>query len=218
MTDLDFSILDIAPEPYAAVPQLTARLHLTESTGTRIHAIALRCQVRILPQRRGYATEEEAGLADLFGPRTRWPSTLKPFMWLQCATTVQGFTGQTDVELPLPCTFDFEVTAAKYLHALRGKAVPLTFLFSGTVFTKGVSGFGVEPVSWDCEASYELPVSIWRTLMDQYYPNTGWIRLDHDVLAALSHYKSERGLVSWEDAVGQLLAQAAEPVGGDPLP
>ncbi|MET1065689.1 MAG: DUF6084 family protein, partial [Arthrobacter sp.] len=51
MTELAFDVVDIQPEPYAAAPQLTARLRLTESTGATIHAIALRCQVRILPQR-----------------------------------------------------------------------------------------------------------------------------------------------------------------------
>ncbi|MET1087380.1 MAG: DUF6084 family protein, partial [Arthrobacter sp.] len=54
MTSLAFEVLDIQPEPYAAAPQLTAKLRVTESTGAAVHAIALRCQVRILPQRRGY--------------------------------------------------------------------------------------------------------------------------------------------------------------------
>ena len=134
------------------------RLRLTESAGTAIHAIALRCQVRILPQRRGYAAEEEPGLLDLFGERGRWPTTLKSFLWMQCSTLVQGFSGSTEVEdLPLPCTFDFDVAAAKYLNALRDGEIPLQFLFSGTVFTKGQTGFGVEQVPWDLEASYRLP-------------------------------------------------------------
>lgn len=212
MAQLDFEVLDIFAEPYAAAPQLTARLRLIESTGTVIHAIALRCQVRIEPQRRGYAEEEEPGLQDLFGDRSRWPSTLKPFPWLHSSTTVQGFTGATDVDLPLPCTYDFEVTASKYLHALRERSVPLALLFSGTIFTKGTNGFGVEQVSWDCEASYQLPVAVWRTLMDQYFPNTGWVRMDREVLDALAQYKSSLGLTSWDAAVQNLLANAKDPV------
>ena len=94
MTELAFAVLDIRPEPYAAAPQLTARLRLTEATGAAVHAIALRCQVRILPQRRGYAAGGGAGLLDLFGDRGRWPTTLKSFLWMQCSTMVQGFTGQ----------------------------------------------------------------------------------------------------------------------------
>ncbi len=208
MTALAFEVLDIQPEPYAAAPQLTAKLRVTESTGAAVHAIALRCQVRILPQRRGYTPEEEAGLLDLFGERSRWPTTLKSFLWQQCSTMVQGFTGETEVGLPLPCTFDFEVSAAKYLQSLRDGLVPLELLFSGTVFTKGQTGFGVEQVPWDLEASYRLPVDAWQRLMDHYFPNTGWLRLSRDTIESLSHYKSVRGLTTWEEAVGSLLANA----------
>ncbi|MCX2749650.1 DUF6084 family protein [Arthrobacter sp. MI7-26] len=217
MTGLNFTVLDLQPEPYAAAPQLTARLRVTESTGAVVHAIALRCQVRILPQRRGYAPEEEPGLLDLFGERGRWPTTLKSFLWLQCSTLVQGFTGAADVDLALPCTFDFDVAASKYLHALRDGEIPLEFLFSGTVFTKGLTGFGVEQVPWDLEASYRLPVAAWHQLMDLYFPNTGWIRLDREVLAALSQYKSARGLTSWDATVEALLSGNAA-VAGEPLP
>ncbi|MDN4642975.1 DUF6084 family protein [Arthrobacter sp. PsM3] len=218
MTELAFAVVDIQPEPYAAAPQLTARLKLTESTGATIHAIALRCQVRILPQRRGYADEEERGLLDLFGERGRWPTTLRSFLWLQCSAMVQGFTGSTEADLPLPCTFDFDVAAAKYLHALRDGEIPLELLFSGTVFTKGPTGFGVEQVPWHLEASYRLPVAAWHRLMDQYFPNAGWIRLDREALADLSRYRSARGLTSWEATVESLLADAATGVGGEPLP
>lgn len=208
MIALAFEVLDILPEPYAAAPQLTATLRVTESTGAAVHAIALRCQVRILPQRRGYTPAEEAGLLDLFGERGRWPTTLKSFLWLQCSTMVQGFTGETEVRLPLPCTFDFDVSAAKYLQSLRDGLVPLELLFSGTVFTRGEAGFGVEQVPWDLEASYRLPVDAWRQLMDQYFPNTGWLRLDRDVLTALAHYKAARGLTSWDATLESLLADA----------
>ena len=102
-----------------------------------MHAIALRCQVRIEPMRRGYSDEEAAGLIDLFGPRERWATTQHNFIWLHTTAMVQGFTGATQVNLPLECTYDFEVAASKYLHALREGTVPLQFLFSGTVFIKG---------------------------------------------------------------------------------
>ncbi|MGF9662591.1 DUF6084 family protein [Arthrobacter crystallopoietes] len=216
MTDLAFAVVDIHPEPYAAVPQLTARLKVTESTGAVIHAIALRCQVRILPQRRGYGPDEEPGLLDLFGERGRWPSTLKSFVWLQCGTMVQGFTGSTEADLPLACTFDFDVAASKYLQALQVGAIPLELLFSGTVFTRGRDGFGVEQVPWDLEASYQLPVAVWHQLRDLHFPNAGWIRLDRGVLADLAGYRSARGLTSWEATLEALLAAAAEPVAGDP--
>jgi hypothetical protein len=212
VVELEFSVLDIAPEPYAASPQLTARLRIQEKTGAVVHAMALRCQVRILAQRRGYGAGEEAGLLELFGARGRWPATLKPFIWMHSGVLVQGFADSVDVDLPLPCTFDFEVAAAKYLNSLRDGTVPLEFLFSGTVFTRGAAGFGVEQVPWDRESRYALPVAAWRSLMDAFFPNQGWIRLDRDVLAALARYKAVHGLISWEAAIEGLLAGAGDPV------
>jgi Family of unknown function (DUF6084) len=208
MTDLTFSVADVFAEQYAAAPQLTARLRIDESSGEVVHAIALRCQVRIEPQRRKYSADEESGLLDMFGTRDRWFDTLKPFMWMQCTTMVQGFTGITEVDLAMPCTYDFEVTWSKYLHALREDKIPVVFLFSGTVFTRGVHGFGVEQVPWDREARYQIPVSVWRDMIDHYFPNTGWLRLSRETIESLSHYKAVRGLTTWEAAIDSLLARS----------
>jgi len=201
----EFSVVDIFAEPYAAAPQLTARLRILESSGETIHAIALRCQVRIEPQRRRYEEADESGLRALFGDRDRWVDTLKPFLWMQCNAMVQGFTGITEVDLALPCTYDFDVTASKYLHALRDGAVSVVLLFSGTVFTRGERGFGVEQIPWDREARYDMPIAVWRELIDHYFPSTGWLRLDRDVIEALAAYKSEHGLTTWEETLRTLL-------------
>jgi Family of unknown function (DUF6084) len=208
MTALAFTVVDVFAEQYAAAPQLTARLRIEESTGEVIHAIALRAQVRIEPQRRRYSEDEESGLLDMFGTRDRWFDTLKPFMWMQCSTMVQGFHDITEVDLAMPCTYDFEVTWSKYLHALREETIPVVFLFSGTVFTRGVNGFGVEQVPWDREANYHIPVTVWKDMIAHYFPNTGWIRLSHDTLETLAHYKSVRGLTTWEATVESLLTKA----------
>ena len=206
MSNYQFSVVDIFAEPYAAAPQLTARLRIRETTGQTIHAIALRCQVRIEPQRRRYEEADESGLRALFGERDRWAETLKPFLWMQSSAMVQGFTEITEVDLPLPCTYDFEVTGSRYLHAVSEGTVPLALLFSGTVFTKGANGFGVEQVPWDCEASYQLPITVWQQMVESYYPNTGWIRLDHDVLDSLAEFRSSHGLTTWEETLQTLLA------------
>jgi hypothetical protein len=205
MSTYEFSVVDMFAEPYAAAPQLTARLRIQESTGQTIHAIALRCQVRIEPQRRRYEEADETGLRALFGDRDRWVDTLRPFLWMQAGAMVQGFTGITEVDLPLPCSYDFEVTGSRYLHAVHGGTVPVVLLFSGTVFTRGAHGFGVEQVPWDCEARYQLPVSVWQQMIATYYPGTGWIRLDQDVIDSLAAYQGEHGLTTWEETVQTLL-------------
>jgi hypothetical protein len=206
VSNYEFSVVDVFAEPYAAAPQLTARLRIQESTGQTIHAIALRCQVRIEPQRRRYEEADESGLRALFGERDRWAETLKPFLWMQSSAMVQGFTEITEVDLPLPCTYDFEVAGSRYLHAVTDGIVPLALLFSGTVFTKGANGFGVEQVPWDCEASYLLPVAVWQQMIESYYPHTGWIRVDHDVLTSLADFRSSQGLTTWEETLQTLLA------------
>jgi hypothetical protein len=208
MTQLQFTVADVFAERYAAAPQLTARLRIDESSGETIHAIALRCQVRIEPQRRRYSPDEESELLDMFGTRDRWFDTLKPFMWMQCNAMVQGFTGITEVDLVMPCTYDFEVTWSKYLHALRDETIPVVFLFSGTVFTRGANGFGVEQVPWDCESRYAIPVAVWRDMIEHYFPNTGWLRLPRESIESLAHYKSVRGLTTWEETIELLLAKA----------
>ena len=55
MTDLVFDCVDAQPERYAAVPTLQLKLRISETTGAQVHAIALRCQIRIEPQRRHYS-------------------------------------------------------------------------------------------------------------------------------------------------------------------
>jgi hypothetical protein len=213
MSDYAFSVLDVFAETYAVAPQLTARLRIQERTGQVVHAMVLRCQVRIEPQRRHYAPAEADGLRGLFGDRSRWVDTLKPFLWMQCNTTVQGFTGATDVDLVLPCTYDFDVIGSKYLHAVDADTtVPINLLFSGTVFTKGANGFGVAQIPWDCEASYQLPVTVWQEMIASYFPNTGWIRLDRDVLAHVADYRARHELMTWDETVRALLASAGEAV------
>ncbi|MGH3412511.1 MAG: DUF6084 family protein [Marmoricola sp.] len=210
MTDLAFTVLDVLPEPYAVTPQLIARVRAEERSGATVHAVALRCQVRIEPQRRGYDEWEAGLLGDQFGDRDRWATTLKSFLWLQCSTVMPGFTGAREVDLPMPVTYDFEVTASKYLHALRDGEVPLNFLFSGTVFTRGVSGFGVEQVPWSLESAYRMPVAVWRAAIDQFYPGTSWLRLSRDSLAELASYKAAHGLTTWDEVVDSLLSGTEE--------
>ncbi len=212
MTDLAFAVVDVAPEPYAAAPILNARVLITASDEDPVHAIALRCQVRIEPLRRGYSDEEAAGLTDLFGPRERWATTQHTFLWQHSTAMVPGFTGATEVALALPCTYDFEVAASKYFHALRDGALPLQFLFSGTVFMAGQRGFSVQQVPWDREDRYDMPVTVWRELMGQHYPNSGWVRLSHDTMAALTAHKSAHGLLGLDEAVTMLLTAAPEQV------
>jgi hypothetical protein len=210
MSSLAFEVVGARVEPHAAVPTVMLRLRVTEADGASVHAVVLRCQIRIEPQRRRYGREEEERLYELFGETPRWGDSLRPFLWTHVSTTVAGFTGSTEVDLPVECTYDFEVAGAKYLHSLADGEIPLILLFSGTAFTRGSSGFAAEPVSWSQEAAYRMPVSIWRDVMDQYFPNSGWLRLTRDTLDRLQRYKALEAMATWDQAIERLLKLAEE--------
>jgi uncharacterized protein DUF6084 len=207
MTDLVFDAIDGQADRYAAVPTLQVKLRISETTGEQVHAIALRCQIRIEPQRRRYSEEEADGLLELFGEPARWGDTLKPMQFANVSLMVPSFSGSIEVDLAVPCTYDFEVAASKYLHALGDGEVPLLLLFSGTVFTKGTSGFSVSQVPWHKEASYRLPVAVWREIMDRFFPNSGWIRVRRDTLDSLQRFKATRALTTWDDAFEALFKE-----------
>ncbi|MBK1784955.1 DUF6084 family protein [Prauserella cavernicola] len=208
MAELSFDCLDVRPLRHAVAPTLLFRLRIAELTGTPIHTIALRCQMRIEPRRRRYDEHEGELLAYLFGERSRWGETLKPIQFTSVSTLVPAFTGSVEAELAVPCSYDLEVASGKYLHALADGDVPLLLLFSGTVFAKGAQGFQVHQVPWHKEATYRLPVAVWRELMDIYFPGEGWLRLRRDTVDALLRYKSEHAIPTWDAAVDKLLADA----------
>lgn len=210
MTQLSFRVAEIRPESYAAVPTLLFTLEVEESTATPVHSLALRTQVRIEPQRREYGARERERLSELFGEPARWGETLRSFSWAHLSAVWPGFTGCARFELPMPVSYDFEVAAAKYLHALEGGSVPLRLLFSGTLFESGPNGIQVGFVPWNLEATCDLPVEVWRKLMDEYFPNGGWLRLHRETLDALLIFKAERALSSWDDVIAELL-RSAEP-------
>jgi hypothetical protein len=210
MAELSAEIVDVRVEPYAAVPTLMWSLRLREATGVRVHTVALHTQVRIEPQRRRYDDLEQDRLLDLFGPPPQWGESLRPFLWTHMDAMVSGFDNETVVDLPMACTYDFEVAGSKFLHGLESGEVPLVFLFNGTVFTKGETGFAAELVPWNLESQYRLPVALWRETMDAYFPGGGWLRLDRGTIDRLQRYRAEQALPTWEQAIAALLKAAGE--------
>ena len=156
MAELTFECIDSHPDRYAAIAHLVFRLRITETSGEVVHAIGLRVQFRIEPHRRRYSEVESVLLADLFGETSRWGDTLKPMQFATIAVMVPGFSGSTEIDVPVPCTYDLEVAAGKYFAKLEDGEIPMILLFSGTVFVKGPSGFAVDQVSWASETRHRL--------------------------------------------------------------
>jgi hypothetical protein len=213
MAELTFGCAQVTAERYAATPALSFALTITEGTGATVQAIALRCQIRIEPHRRRYSAAEAQRLHDLFGDTSRWADTVKPIQLAMVSTMVPAFTGRTEVDLQVPCTYDLEVASARYLHGLDDGTIPLLLLFSGTVFVappdedRG-SGFSVELIPWSCEAAYRMPVSVWREVVDLHFPGSAWLRCGRETLDALSAFKATRALPTWDATLAALLKEA----------
>ena len=208
MADLIFGCTGVTAERYAATPTLTFSLTITERSGVKVHAIALRCQIRIEPHRRRYSAAEAQRLHDLFGDPSRWAETVKPIQLATVTTMVPTFTAVTETDLQVPCTYDLEVASARYLQGLDDGTIPLLLLFSGTVFVANGENFTVELVPWSAEASYRMPVSIWRELADIHFPNSAWLRCSRGTLDDLSAFKARHALPTWDATLQALLAQA----------
>jgi hypothetical protein len=130
-----------------------------------IQGVTLRCQIQIEAPRRRYSEQEQRKLLDLFGEPERWGQTLRSMLWANIATTVPAFTGATTIALEAPRSLDLNEGATKYFDALEDGDVPLTLLFSGTVFYHSAEGrLQVAPISWNSEARFRMPVRVWREL------------------------------------------------------
>jgi hypothetical protein len=208
MPELHFQIEGAEAVPHAATPLIALKLRITNFPATEtIHAITLRCQVQIEPAKRRYVPNEQEKLLDLFGTPERWARTVKPLLWMNTSIAVPRFTGELLVDLELPCTFDFNVAATKYFHALNSGDIPVAVMFSGTLFYESSNGaLQISQVPWDRECIYRLPVSVWKDMMEMHHPNSAWLCLRRDTFEQLYNYKVRHGLPTWEQAIARALA------------
>jgi hypothetical protein len=207
MPDLNFFATGAGPSAHAVTPAIVFRLRMSNTSLEHIHNISLRCQVRIESPKRRYAESEQSKLVDLFGGTSRWGETLRSLLWANANIVATAFDGETEIELPVACTCDFNVAVTKYFDALESGEVPLLFLFSGTIFYADASGaLRVEQIPWNKECTFRLPVATWKDMMATHYPNTAWLCLRKDIFDRLHAYKMHRGIPTWEQTFESFLS------------
>jgi hypothetical protein len=211
--DLNFRVEGAEVLEFAAVPSLLFKLRIENGEEEPIRSVALNTQIRIAATQRHYDAMEQERLLEVFGQPNRWRNTLRSLLWTHTVLQVPPFSGSTVVDMPVPCTYDLEVIAAKYFYALEDGEVPLELLFSGTVFYAGENGrLQVARISWEKEAEFRLPVRLWKEMMEHYFPNSAWIRLRKDAFDRLYDYKAHRGLPTWEAVIEALLHTSEQEV------
>ena len=210
MAELVFDCIGARVDPYAVVPSFDLTLRISETSGEKVDAIALRSQIRIEPFRRLYSDSEAERLHDLFGERIRWSDTLKPLQFTTLSTMVPGFTGSIEVDLPVPFTYDLQIASTRYFSSLDDGEIPLLLLFSGTIFGSADGRMRVQQVPWSKETTFRLPVSQWREAVDAHFPDTAWITMSRQTLDELGRFKSRNALPTWDATMLALLAQAGQ--------
>lgn len=137
MPDLNFQVESAEPVPYAAAPLLAFKLRLGNTPADEtIHTIVLRAQIQLDVTRRHYSAQEQERLLDLFGDSDRWSKTLRNMLWTHASVVVPQFTRETLVDLPVPCSFDFNIASTKYFHGLTEGDLPLIFLSAALCSTR----------------------------------------------------------------------------------
>lgn len=203
-----FEILGAGHVERAAAPTLRFRVGVSEPSGRPIYTIALSALLTVEPAKRRYSEAERERLRELFGAPERWAATTESFRWAQADTLVPRFAGSTEFHLELPCTYDHEVAAAKYLAGLEGGEAPLRFHFNGSIFYEvGEGRLQLAAIPWDCSVRFAMPVAAWRAMIDEHYPFRRWIALDPRTVERLAARRAERGLPTFDAVVDELLSE-----------
>lgn len=203
---LAFGVEAARAEAHSAAPTIVFRLRITARDAS-VRSLSVEAQLRIAAMRRQYTTGEKRRLVDLFGKEEDWGRTAGSLFWTRTAFVVPAFEDQTLVELPISCTYDFDVAGARYLQSLDDGIVPLEFLFSGTVFYAGPDQtLRTARIPWEAEARYGMPSDVWRKAMSMHFPGSAWLRLRRDIYDRLSAMRTQRALNSWEQLFELLLA------------
>jgi Family of unknown function (DUF6084) len=209
--ELRFAVTAAEPLEYAATPTLKFALEVEAPSGRPIRSLLLDVQIQIAARRRGYGPPDQERLLELFGTPERWGTTLRTLPWLRTTVVAPPFTGAASVEVTVPCTYDLEVAASRYLAALEDGEVPLEFMLSGSVFYAAPDGrLQMARIPWDHEVAYAMPVAVWRRTMDAHFPGGAWLRLRRESYERLCAYKARHAFASWEAAIEALLVAGRE--------
>ena len=210
MIDLDFAVLDVAVASSSATPTLAFKLCVTNKTpALAVEHVSLQVQIRIEAAQRSYNPRERERLVELFGTAEDWDRSLRGLLWTTASAAIPRFTDSCTIDLPVACSTDCNIAAAKYFDGVVDGEAPLLLLFSGAIFYRDTDeNLQITQVPHHNEASFHLPVRIWHAMMQHYYPDSVWLRVERALFDDLCRYKRQAGLASVDDALRRLVAAA----------
>jgi hypothetical protein len=209
MPELEFRISGARAVPHTAAPLLGLEVEISNRPETQpLRGILLRCQLRIDPHRLKVTPEQAHALRHVFGEGAIRARSLSPLLWQTLNINVPPFSGATRVELEIPCSPDLELVPTKIFRAIDAGHVPIGLLFSGTVFYGELGALQVTQLPWSSEAWFDLPVDVWRSVLDQHLGARAVLPLDRALIDRLYRYRMDNDVASWDQAVSTLLDAA----------
>jgi hypothetical protein len=202
----EFAVSGVESDPHAAAPLLRFLVDVADPSEREVYTIALTAQVQIDADRRAYDPGTRERLHDLFGEPDQIPRTAGAIQVGRVETLVPGFRGTGRFALSVPLSGDVELAVTRYLVSLQDGTVPLTFLFSGSIFYCGEADrLQVTLVPWSCEARFRLRLATWRDLIERRYAASGFVRVRAETLAALRRRRTERGFPTFDATIADAL-------------
>jgi hypothetical protein len=169
--NMNISATAIAPNLLFLAPMLTINLNVKAPSSFRcVHGVLLRARIAVHAAAHAFTPRERDRLAPLFGSDpAHWArSTRSPVPFADVSVATGRFEGSTNVDLNVPCSSDLGLATTKLFNAIdEGSSLPLSLLFSGTIFGEDCESGAVTilPIPSDVEARIDLSVDTWRRLM-----------------------------------------------------
>ncbi len=122
------------------------------------------------------------------------------------SVTVPAFTDECVIDLPVGCSYDFNLAATKYFYGLEaGEFLCCCCSAARSSFaTARATCRSVRSPNTRRPATV-FPVGTWRALMERYYSGTVPLSLSREVFDEVYRFKRRHALASWDDTVRLLL-------------
>jgi alpha-ketoglutarate-dependent taurine dioxygenase len=211
MPELRFAVQGVEAVTGTATPAVGVRLSVRCATGEPIVGVLLRCQARLFPARRRHTPSEQERLGEVFGGASAWSTTMRHLLWTETTHVLSPFEGETSALLHLPATYDLGASTSRYFDSLNEGEVAAALLFSGTIYYRAPErDFAVSPLPTTAEATFSIPVSVWRRAVVEPAGGAAAVLVAPATLDRLDRARIRRGLSTLDEAVRELLDGATE--------
>ncbi|TFE67521.1 DUF6084 family protein [Methylacidiphilum caldifontis] len=203
--DLSLEVLQAYPKSQCLCPTLIFVIQASYFGKLSFNSALLRAQVMIEPKQRIYGNKEHLKVSQRFGN----PSSINSLFWTEKIFFLSQIKGIQTYELPIEIRDEHESAIWEFTSSLETGNIFLRFLFNGVCFfLTQENRMQVQSIPWTTEATFELPISLWKETIRQHYPNGLWLRIDLDLYQKLQDYQYRNSLPSLEKSIESLLEKS----------